>query len=56
MIENVIDQHFNVVKQLMIKEELEGNEEGHYTTIKKELLRKLEDITYLEKLNYIILR
>lgn len=56
MIENVIDQHFNVVKQLMIKEELDGYEEGHHTTIKKELLRKLEDITYLEKLNYIILR
>lgn len=24
MVENVIDQHFNIVKQLMIKEELDG--------------------------------
>lgn len=56
MIENVIDQHFNVVKQILIKEELEDHDEGNQNNIKKELLRKLDDITYLEKLNYIILR
>lgn len=56
MIENVIDRHFSVVKQIMIKAELADRDEAQGSTAKKELLRKLDDITYLEKLNYIIVK
>lgn len=54
MIEMVIDNHFRVVQHLLLREELDCLEDGNKTNMKKEMLRKLQDLTYLEKLNYII--
>lgn len=54
MIEMVIDNHFRVVQHLLLREELDCLEDGNKTNMKKEMLRKLQDLTYLEKLNYIV--
>lgn len=56
MIEMVIDNHFDVIQQLIIREQLQDVEENNQSNAKKEIIRKLQDLTYLEKLNHIITR
>lgn len=56
MVEMVIDSHFQTIKNYIIKEDLDGHEDANNTNIKEEMRRKLQDLTYLEKLNYVIHR
>ena len=56
MVEMVIDNHFRTVQQVIIKEDLDAHDDVNKTNLKKEMSRKLQDLTYLEKLNYIIHR
>ena len=56
MIEMVIDNHFDVIQQLIIRDQLQDVDENNQYNAKKEIIRKLQDLTYLEKLNHIITR